>query len=75
MPLKKFGGQILKNARQILEFGRQIFLKAYFKIRLQNLYIKAEIIFYVDSENFMKNIETLLSSIIFNEVNCLNVTN
>ena len=27
-PLKKFGGQILKNARQILEFGRQIFLKA-----------------------------------------------
>ena len=27
-PLKKFGGQILKNAWQISEFGRQIFLKA-----------------------------------------------
>ena len=29
-----FGGQILKNALQISEFGRQIFLKAKLKIPL-----------------------------------------
>ena len=35
--------------------------------------LKVKIQFCVDSENFMKKIETLLSSIILNEVNCLNI--
>ena len=49
----------------------------FFKGLTQNstLKLKVEIQFYVDSENFMKNIETLLSFIIFNEVNCLNIAN
>ena len=34
-----------------------------------------EIQFYVDFENFMKNIESLLSSIILNVINCLNIAN
>ena len=52
----KLGGQILKNARQISEFGRQIFLKAQLKIPLQNLRSK-----YVDMKISWKNIEILLS--------------
>ena len=37
--------------------------------------LKVEIKLCVDSENFMKNIKTLLSSIILNECNCLNISN
>ena len=49
----------------------------FFKGLIQNSTpkLKVEIQFCVDSENFLKNIETLLSSIIFNEVNCLNIAN
>ena len=36
----------------------------------------SKIQFYVDSENFIKNIEALLSSIyILNDINCLNIAN
>ena len=51
MNLKKIGEQILKNARQISVFGRQIF-----KGLTQNSTpkLKVEIQLYVDSENFMK---------------------
>ena len=37
MPLKQFGGQILKFAGHFSEFGRQIFSKALLKIALKNL--------------------------------------
>ena len=38
--------------------------------------LKVETQFYVDSENFIKNIEALLSSIyILNDINCLNIAN
>ena len=58
-------GQILKVkiCRELSEFGLT-----------QNYTpeLKVEIRFYVDSENFMKNIETLLSYIVLNEINCVN---
>ena len=52
MPLKKFGGQILKFAGHFSEFG----LLNFFKGLTQNLSIKLQvkIQFFVDSENFMK---------------------
>ena len=36
---------------------------------------KVEIKFYVDSENFIKSIETLLISIVLNEINCADIAN
>ena len=37
--------------------------------------LEVKIQFYVDSENFMKNIETLLSFIVLDEINCMNIAN
>ena len=58
-------------------FYFRIWPPIFFKDLIQNSTpkLKVEIQFYVDSENFIKNIETLLSSIIFNKVNCLNIAN
>ena len=53
-PPKKFGGQILNYAGQILEFGRQILLEAFIKNRLPQL--KAEMRFEVDSQHFMQKL-------------------
>ena len=59
MPLEKFGDQILKFSGHFSEFGHQTFFKGF----TQN---STPIKFYVDSEN----IQTLLRSIILNEINC-----
>ena len=73
-PLKKIGGQILKFAGHFFRIWPPNFFKGLTQNSIRKL--KVEIQFYVDPENFMKkNIETLSSSIIFNEVNCLNIAN
>ena len=37
--------------------------------------LKVEMQFYVDSENFTKNYETLLNSIVLNKINFVNIAN
>ena len=51
---KKFDGQIQNFPEEISEFGRQFFWPFFQKSYKQ---VKCEIQFYVDPENFMKNIE------------------
>ena len=73
---KPLFGQFCSNSEKCpanFRIWRQIFFKGLIQNSIPKL--KVEIQFYVDSENFMKNIEILLSSIIFNEVNCLEIAN
>ena len=65
--------EIMKFAEHFSKFGRQIFLKAFFKIPLQNLRSSDNSTLILKISR--KNIETLLSSIVLSEISFANIAN
>ena len=66
-----------KNRTKFFESISEIWPPNIFKGLTQNSVpkLKVEMRFYVDSENFIKNIETLLSFIVLSEISFTNIAN